>query len=148
MFILKMTCLRLSSLLNFLFIKQRNTCFKSNLFFFLCFYQWGINFTLSYCKSMLSIFSMSFTMEHEKKPREKFFICGLSTVDPWTMCVLTVQTHLHTDFFPSWLMQFIWPSRQFKPRLFKGHLVVRNPHVWRTDLSYLLIFDCADGWHL
>lgn len=82
MFRLKMTCPRLSSSLNFLFIKQRNTCFKSNLFFFLCFYQWGLSWTLpcliaKVCWAFSLSFTVLSTMEHEKKPRERFFICGL-----------------------------------------------------------------------
>lgn len=108
-----------------------------------------LNFTLSYSKSMLSILSMSFTvlstMEHEKKPRERFFICGLIEYS-WPLNNVSVNCAdpLIHRFFPSWLMQFIWP-RQFKPRLFKGHLVVGNPHVWSTDLSYWRIFALMIG---
>lgn len=73
-----MICLKLPSSLNFLFIKQRNTCFKSNLVpaFFLVLllgrgggWWWSkLKFTFSYRKSIFSIFCMSFivlnTVEH------------------------------------------------------------------------------------
>lgn len=62
------------------------------------------------------------------------------------MQVRTVQLHPYTNFKTLHLSG----STQLKPTLFKGQLhflsAVGNSRLWRADLSYIWIFNCAGGW--